>query len=333
MDIIIAPISGCYFVNQLGAYKNLLEYNFKPEIFLGASGGIIGIMLLACSGNNVNGLLSVSKKLNSKYLIKDWNSFLPAGFMSLLKGSFYQHSELHHNILEMIATPGLMKEKEIWLNCFNIGKGKTSLYCTCEKNTTILEANDCDIFLTEVYHANGNLKIISDAILASSAVPILIPSVNLNDEPHFDGGLSFATPFLLLRDSIISNYKKTKKAFHMILSNPFDLENIRNINLFDVIDKGKISVTLMIKSSIMIERHNAKQVLMEVKENKEILKMENVSLDYYFLNKKYWRASLLECYPTTEIQLNFHNFTGENLVDKINECSKIISYRLWFVEL
>ena len=199
LNIVIAPISGSFFVNQIGAYKNLLEYDFNPDIFLGASGGIIGIMLLACSGNNVNGLLSVSKNLNSSYLIKKWNSFLPAFFMSFFKGSFYQHSGVHHQIMKIIGTPGLMKEKEIWFHCFNIGKGRTSLYCTSNENNSFLRANDCEIFLTDVYYADGDLNIISDAILASAAVPPLMPSINLNEQPHYDGGLSFATPFLLLK--------------------------------------------------------------------------------------------------------------------------------------
>lgn len=331
MEVLIAPVSGSYFANQLGAYKNLLAYGYEPEIYLGASGGIIGIIILSCSGNTQNGLLTTAGTLDSCYLVKDWNSVIPGILMCVFKGSLYQHSGQHQCLLKNIATPGLMKEKEIWFHCFNLGKGRTSLYCTGEEGKTRLQPIDCDIFLTDVYHADGNLEVISDAILASVAIPTMMPCIELNGQPHFDGGLTFATPFLLLRDSILSYHRKTKKPFHMVMTNPFDLENLRNVDLFNIAEKAKVSISLLVKSSILIERQNARRLLFEIRGNKEVMEIKDVSLSHYFKNKKKWKASLLECYPSEEEKINFQSFTGEDLVNKINKCAKIIKHRVWYV--
>jgi len=165
---------------HLGVVKALGEHGILPSAIAGTSAGALAGVFLAdgYTPDEIKEMVSDRSKLD----LFSWNGFKP-GLMSMKNIREFLVKNLRHTEFENLALP-------FYVTATNFIDGSQRIF------------------------SKGN---IIDALIAASSIPVLFPSVLINDIPYVDGGLSNnlpVEPFWDKKEDVICVYVNPIKPFN-----------------------------------------------------------------------------------------------------------------------
>lgn len=345
MDILVAPVSGGYFINQLAAFCNLAFHEYKPDIIFGASGGGISSTLFASSHFSISELYEKAIFCDSGLFISNWTPFSFTAGLSLLigvvKGSLYDHSSSTNNIFCEITTPESLTETEIWILAFNNKCERATLFCNRYSNNSIIANYDLDLDMmncTPRMYVGGDVSLFADVLLASASIPTFVPARKILNSYYTDGGLIYASPLTPL-----STFVNSQDNFHIIYTCGYNLNSPKLIERGDdieiitdvseenqpksILQNTVDSTDYLVKGHLLSERI----LIINMLSARGKLNYLESELEYYFEHKSEFDSSLLEIYPKDNIQVDILNFNGKESIKLMEKSSRNMGYRLWYI--
>lgn len=326
MDIVIAPISGGFFCNQIAMGCVLAKHGYNPSILMGASGGAVAISILTAANFEYNKILYTASACTSEMFAKPWDPLIPSWLVGFFQGSIYNHSTKHNDILSQILVPDMLIDKEIWILTYNINHMKACTFCSTTKKKALLNVYaKHDSLINSVMdpvYLNGDLNSFGDAVLGSASIPTVVPAMHINGSYHIDGGIYFASGLIPLSESI-----KAMDSFHIVYLHGKNItttsicNDLSNSQAFDptyntIFESGGYAAASIIRSHI-ISDHRCLQDILTFKAAGTNIISKDISLEKYFATRDQWQCSVLELYTVTDAIVNVVSFTSEELIGKI----------------
>jgi hypothetical protein len=337
MNIIVLPASGQNFVCQLAILQHLCEIKYEPSLMLGSSGGNLAAYLVCAADWNSHHIERLAKELKSHYFAQPWNGIkLLSGAIGFFNGNAFQAGYGLHEFMKTYFTPQSITKYEIWTGTYNQDLQKFRLFCNCKKSSSIIQCDDIDYNLTQSlkpHFCDGDIDQITNAGLASAAVPGVIAPVLIDGYHYTDGAVCGASPLSVCQNTILKYIKTTKQPIHITYINSKDLSqaNIKpNYNLFDT---WIAAVNNLIKSQTLLDRLTAHELLFNSKDvNYTFFECNYENLIKNKLKREKTTFSLLEIYPTLESDINITEFTGEDVVRNLKIMYKSCQCHFWWVD-
>lgn len=205
--VVVLPVSGQAFTNQLGIMLNLVGAGYRPKLSLGASGGAM------VAANAISNDWVLQPWLNQLQAMRDV-SLLKKHFLgemqALCEPSVYKRGDGLEQYYTLLASAPakLYRDNELIVNAYNTSLGRTELFTTATRAASQLTGTQGPLQLLGVdreIHFLGDLpdcdyqKRIRELLVATSAVPIVFDRVGMgapgpNQQFYADGGVSFSSP-------------------------------------------------------------------------------------------------------------------------------------------
>lgn len=220
MNIWIIPISGGRFIIQCASIINLLENENKPDIIFSTSGGNLSAYVSMAGGWTSSGVMRLCERISSSLIFESWSSLDLLGFIKgFFSGNLYKNGPGVTKFIKKYFNNESIKDVEIWTGCFNKEENKTSFFCNLSKEESFLNFDNNDsIYRTlEPFYANGDIDLISDYIIASASVPVIVNEKKINGKNYVDGGLGGASPFSFFHKILSKKLKKEKNQCTLLM--------------------------------------------------------------------------------------------------------------------
>lgn len=358
MRIWVLPVSGGFFVNQLGIICELLSKNIlidnsvtyrscdknrnneksnKPDVILASSGGNVSAYITLAGNWEVQGIERCSRMLNSSLFISSWCpeglSFIPSWVIGYFRGSLYNSGKGVDELFNTMFTSSLITRTEIWTGTVNQFYNKASIFCNRSKENTLLKTelfNPKAVGSMPLSYLDGNIDDIAQVSVASASIPTLVKGQKIDGEIYVDGGVIFASPLTPMRDVISSS---SGSHLHIIYISSFDMENIKTDNkVGNLFQMGQNTLGEMVQSLCIQDRLTAIDIIK--RRSRGIVKFISsceINIDNIIDIEKNSENSLLELFPTGDgIEIDITSFTGEDVVKLIKEARKSYGARLWY---
>lgn len=333
-DILVAPVSGGSIKNQLIGMKTLVEkFEYEPDLSLGSSGGAISIYIFQATEWKYWKLNPILQSLGSDIFIQSWLSeyisFIPSTLVGFFLGSMGKISDKIHNFFDSFFTRRTIKKNEIWVAAINVETGSVGLFCNKRKEKSILKNIKSSFKLEEPVFMDGNIKDITDSVAASSCIPVVFEEIEINGNKYIDSGAKYGSPFTPLSDSI--KEISEGKSVHITYFNGYNLKsNPPTVEGTNMISNTVMAGNHVVRSFVCHDRQSAINFISsygKVNEREFIYS----DLDYFYPKIKNTVASLLEVYVDSEEVLDYTNFTGQDIINLMENAKELQRYKLWWV--
>ena len=329
MDIVVAPISGQNFVNQLAAYMNLLEFEYCPKITLSSSGGAVVSSLVLSAQYDLTQLARNVHEVNSSRFVSSWVpecvDFIPSWIVGLFQGSLYKHAP--DNFFKKFMVPKILKDHEVWVMAYSLEDKGPAMFCSTSHENSILQRckRECKVSRSKLfYYLDGDVQTFGDAVMASSSIPTVVPCKVIDGKEYADGGMIYASPFTPFREQI-----EQIESFHIVYLSCIDLDNAEeDPNPDNIVKLAKTTTTALVNSSLIQDRYACYTLI----KSKGRTRHETMTLEEYFKRRSEWHYSMLEVFPTRSESVDITSFTAEELCEKVATQRHHIGCRVWYVK-
>ena len=337
MYVMIIPVSGGGFVSQLGIIQHICEMGIKPDLIMASSGGNVAAYIAAAAKWKWPGIERIAEDINQNMFIKPWSNI---SSISLLFGYFkcdiYDHGDGVKDFFYRYFNSKNIGDYEIWTGTYNKTRQKSSLFCNRSRNESILDPVILDHELTQSLdpiYLDRNIDMIAKASIASASIPSIVPAEIINNEEYVDGGVSSASPFIIMQDAIRNHIIINNKKMHLIYINSIDLSQKQIKPCNNIIDNWRQSMHNIVRSQTVIDRLAAYQLLrfFPGEMNKEEFSCSYENLQRVKRIQKKYQYSLLEIYPLNYNEVNILNFTGNNVIEHIRNVYPNCACRFWWL--
>lgn len=330
MDILVGPISGCYIANQLAALDVLAGYGYKPDISMGASGGIVSILAFVSGNFTQIGLERVISDLSSKDFVETWVPLIPSYIIGFFQGSLYRHPSNDMEYIRNNISPGILMDNEIWIQTYDVENEKTNLYCTLREGESKLYIDPdryTEMGVNKPRFISGDMNMYCKAAKATASIPTVLPPVIIGTENHVDGGIAYSSPIIPLSKSI-----KELESVHIIYiigSNIYtDDDIVKKKQNPSIIDMGSVIVKYLLKSHITQDRITGYNIVSTTCDD---IEESDISIEDYFKRRSEWKSSFLEIYPSETAILPLFDFEGRDLVKMYKEQKNKLKFKVRYV--
>ena len=203
-EVLVLPVSGNGLVEQLGITLWLCQRGYTPKICFGASGGAIVAALGIVHDWNAENIFKWISKVPSFESFKHHS----LGFIEALgnKSSLYNIGPGLEYVFNFIVSPEhekKLKSNEILILARNKSKGRAEIFSTTVVENSILKSTkgplhifgtSCNVEFLGHLTGAAYLQRVKKVIMATSAVPIVFPPVNIDGDYYTDGGCCFSSP-------------------------------------------------------------------------------------------------------------------------------------------
>jgi hypothetical protein len=266
--------------------------------------------------------------LNSDVYVKSWwgetmSYYIPSGLIGFFKGSIYQHGYGTGDMLKQYLTKSSITETEIWVGTYNMTCCNAEMLCNKSYKTSFVRTNDnVSSIPFRIKYLDGDFDNIGKAIYASAAIPTIVPSLEINKENYYDGGLLFASPLIPLSDYL----PKCLKIMY-ISSYNMEEEKISPMDKSNIFQIGYGALTETATGRCMVDRLFAVRLVMRC-DKTNFNQYDNIhdALSVYNSAKR----AVIELYPKDNYCVDITDFDGELLKQSINRIKKKYGVRLWW---
>lgn len=334
MIVISSPVSGGSFPCQIAIVKRLIRSEIKPDLMLGSSGGNIASYVTIMGDWSEKGINRICKKISTDHFIKKWSNYPIIHFiLGFINGSFYDFSDGIQKLLEDNTSIMQIKRYEIWTGTYNRDLQKPQLMCNLSKEESIINKYRIDngpCGMLDPIYMDSDLDLIAKSIKASACLPAVVPPQKIGKHNYIDGGTFSASPFTLLKRNIM---KASKKKLHIIYINSCNIDDCYDYTSYsNIFHMSKTAVKELIRSQIISDRLSAYDCLIgDVHKVEFKCTDENLTMYKNLINDGRMKSSLLEIYPTIYYEMNITNFTGEEIIQMMDDADKCLQCRLWWV--
>lgn len=337
MYLLVLPVSGGGFVSQLAIVQHLCESQFVPDVTLASSGGNVSAYIGAAANWKWAGIQRIAGEMNKEMFAQSWNPFAFISYIiGFFEGDVFSKGKGVDTFLGRYFTAQTIKEHEIWTGTYNRARQKACIFCNRSKDESILDVDCIDHDLTQSMHpvfANGDIKRIARAGLASASIPALVPAEIIDGEPHIDGGIAGASPLIIMQEPILKYVDDHQSPLHIIYVNSVDLSSPNIPPCHNVIDTGKQAAKNMVRSQTVIDRQAAYHLLrcQPGKLHKEEFICNYANLQRVKNIQHHVKYSLLEIFPLEHCEVDLVSFTGADIITLMKKTYDHCSCRLWWL--
>lgn len=337
LNVLVAPVSGSGFVNQLAIFQHLATCDYVPDIAITASGGAVATYLALAAKWRWNTIQRISRTLTSDLFVKPWSNLSITSFiLGYYNGNMFNSGNGSKHCFETWFTKESVQTSEIWTSVYNTSQSKAQLFCNLSNEKSIIDTSYIDKELTNsmnCVYCSGNLPLLAKVTSASAAIPTVVPPVKINGEDYVDGGVAAASGLSILTEPILQYAKIHKKALHITYVNSVDLNCPTNCSSRNLLDNYKSAANNLIKSNLVLDRLSAYLMLRGQGEiNKDEFYASYENLKRVTQLRKLVKCSLLEIYPIKSKEINLTNFNGEQISDAITFAYENCKCRFWWVD-
>jgi hypothetical protein len=328
IEIYVCPVSGGSFVNQIGIFTLLTDNGLKPKLCLSSSGGAVSTYVALCGHWTTNGIYRVCEDLSSGLYARSWwgdrmGKYFKSGVIGIFKDAIYNSGSGGDEMLKKYLTRDSLDSCEIWLGTYNKNCGSAEMMCNRAYNNAYVKSEDnIPSVPTRIRYLNGNMDNIAKSISASSCIPTVVPSVELQGEYFYDGGLLYASPLIPLCDYL-------PKCLKIIYINSFDMEKDKSelVDCSNIIKLGVGTVRETVTGLLIADKTFAIQMvtkcaIMHYMHFTDIKK----ALEVY----READQAVLEIYPTAEQKVDMVSFTPKDVLTAIEKVRGNYACRLWW---
>lgn len=335
MQILVLPVSGGAFTNQLAIIKHLCELNYEPTITLASSGGNVAAYVACAAEWKWPAIERIAKQLNSSHFIKPHSSVgILAIIIGYFRGEVYDHG---------IGIEGFLKQKfkhipitnyEIWTGTYNKERQKPRLFCN--KGSSILDINSMDLDLLQTmppYFCDGDIEKIAHACIASASIPGLVSPQIIEGEKYTDGGVAGASPLNLMQEPILKYVNHHKTDMHITYLNSINLSETVIGNSHNFFDTIKQAVSDVVRDKLVADRYCCYELLRYISDDitKEEFPCNYDNLKYVNEIRSKHKYSFLEIYATGTEGVNMLDFNHHTITVEMNKAYKSSYCRFWYI--
>lgn len=327
MKIVVLPVSGGAFPNQLAILSQLCDANYRPDIVLGSSGGNICSYIALAADWKSKGIERIAHSMSSSFFIDPWipDTFLPSWFLGFFKGSIYKSSDVTIDYFSELFCPGNIIRNEIWTGTANWQTGQPQLFCNVSEDQAKIKFKR-GIFesLPHIY-LDGEVEKICKASIASAAIPSIVPLCDIDSTYHCDGGVFFSSPLPCLSGAI----QDMGDEYHLTYISPRNLGSPIRGKSDDTLS-GRLHElsNLMVRGSALYDRSLAVSMIKGLSEYEEgeanVQKIRELEEQ-----RNHYKQSLIEYYPMHDDSLLIHSFEGEDILGLMEKTKSQYRYRMW----
>lgn len=327
VELVVLPVSGGHFINQVALITLLCDNGFKPEIVLGSSGGVVSAYVGLCGDWKTNGIMRVMDDMCSNIFVSSWwgknMSFMPSGVIGIFKGAIYNHGKGSYELISSYLNSDSITRCEIWAGSYNKDSDIATMFCNKSKETSYIKYNrEIQSMPVKIEYLNGDVKKITTSIYASSSIPALLPPIEIDGCNYYDGGLLNASPLMPLSDYLPNCLK-------IIYISSFDMEKGKAdlVDCSNIIKIGIGSVDKTVTGLCIADRIFALRLVMKCSEMKyRYLSDIKEALRIYKKSEK----AVLELFPTEDLEVNITDFDCKNSIPIIQKIRHNYGIRLWW---
>lgn len=339
MKLLILPISGPKFVNQIAAILHLSEINFVPDVTFSSSGGNVTAYLCSAANWQRHKILKLCYTLNSGLFVKKWcYSDGIAFIIGFFRGTVYNKGEGAKKWLEEMFDQETIQKDEIWTGTYNKKLQKPCLFTNKNKSNFI----EGECFYTGINqcmplcYTSGDIDLLSKSIMASACIPGVVPEQYIDGEPYSDGGVYSASPIVLLSEPFLKYFHKKEKEgekLNLIYISPSSSYDSNCNEYINMLDNMKQASDNFVKSNAILDKVMAYNMI--TKKNRIIMESEFLcTLGNMQRVNKLWEIvdrSMLEIYPTEVISVSLSNFSGEDVYETVNYSYNCLKCKFWWL--
>lgn len=223
--VFVLPVSGGYMPAQLQALTTVLQAGARPVATLAASGGNCAAYAALIAGWEPTGIVPVMENICNSIQVKPRARFTPLnlalGFFSPSVGMYEEHGL--DAFYDKNVTESMLRESEIWTATFNNQSNSTALFCSTSREKAILTPpSPAKLQFFHCEEPVYGLTVHESCMVgrASASVPLLMTDVFIRGAPHSDGGIHYASPFLVLASQIPAPHR------HIVHIYGYNVDNV-----------------------------------------------------------------------------------------------------------
>lgn len=335
MDILVLPVSGGGFVNQLAIMEHLCESGYKPGLIMASSGGNLAAYIALASEWKWQNIRKISTDLNKELFSTQWNSIgMLSTFIGYFKGELYNSGKGVKEFFRKYFNDLDIGSIEIWTGAYNTKRKKFRIFCNKSGENSFLSLIDSKESITQImepFYGNCDIDIISSYSTASASIPSIVPPVIIEKETYADGGIAGASPLTPMYIPLINSLPNNN--LHIIYVNSFDMLSPNSAIIRNVVDNLKQTTGDLLRSQAIIDRSLAINLISNgtnlIGPVEFVCNSDNLKS---FFNIKYrMNSSMLEIYPIVREEVDVTNFTGDQISLCIANIYTMCKCRLWYV--
>tara|TARA_R100000750_G_scaffold62420_1_gene56126 strand:+ start:672 stop:1706 length:1035 start_codon:yes stop_codon:yes gene_type:complete len=330
IELTILPVSGGHFVNQIALISLLCDKGYRPKLILGSSGGAISAYIGLCADWKYNGILRVLEDISSELFVKSWwgnklGPYIPSGIIGIFKGALFKHGSGAEHLFDKYLTTDSVTRCEIWCGTYNKDTGTAGMFCNRSYEKSYVKSGDSNPPMpTTINYLDGDLEKISKSVYASSCIPTLLPSIEIDGEKYYDGGLVSASPLFPLSDCLPDCLK-------IIYISSFDMEKEKAdlVDCSNIIQIGIGSIAETVTGLCMADRIFAVRLAMKCTKVHYVY-LEDI--DEACMIYRNAEKAVMELFPLVDQQVNITKFDHIEAIKSINIIRQNYGIRLWWSE-
>ena len=341
MRLIVLPISGGRFPVQIAVVEKLTELDYVPDLTFASSGGTVASYVASAAKWQKAKIRPVIKELDHTLFLRSWFSpgldFIHSIMAGFFYGAVYKNSQKSIDFFKKYFTALTITEYEIWVGAVNYRTGAFCLFCNRSKFESVLKSDNFNIKLCKAEpprYLSGDVRKITNSVMASSSVPIMVEPRIIDGQPYIDSGAKFASPLTPLQEEISERCRDIP--LHIIYVNGYNLEAdtvpgeiVDEFNIFN----GSTSVTEHIIRGFMLhDRITAFNII----KNRSTKPINYFETDIHHLQDVITRLesstkeSIVEIYPKDCFSIDLVTFTGETILNSLAYAQKYLGLRIWW---
>lgn len=339
--IVVAPISGGFFPDQLAMYRVLCKEGFKPRLIAGSSGGNISSYLCMAANWEVQRIEELVSELDQSYFVSPWyTGYIPGvstitGYMS---GSLYKSSIKSIDLFKKYFLHKSVKDTEIWVAAVNEMTSSCSLFCNMSHEEALIKGENINhtLYKCEVpKYLDGDIHRICKASIASSSVPLMVEAQEIDGQKYVDSGTKFASPLTPLQDEIRSIAIKDG-SLHIFYLCGYNLNSdLEFCTLQNMKEHGFRTTEHAVRGLTIHDRANSLSLVQSLSPNKlhfGDVTRDNIPIVYNRLKQSSDKCkySLFELYPLNKQMLDCTKFNGTDVLKMMEKTDIEMKAHLWW---
>lgn len=340
MRIFVLPVSGGAFPVQLGFLTQINSLGVKPDIALGSSGGNVTAYIGMGAGWDPKRYEEIVRPIHAGMFLSSWwpyyLSFLPSYIPGYFKGSIYASGTGADAYFKKMFDRESVVGTEVWSGTLNRNTGSGQLFCNRSPQASILQISPDDKINSfwirdcmEPTYLDGDLDTIVKVVMASAAIPVIVPEQEIGGQRYVDGGTLFSSPLTPLVDYILA---MKQNQYHIDYFSSFDIQSTEPAKMIgNLYQNGTLTIGELVKSICIQDRIVAVEFLRTDEPINFVAMPGSIEvLQQVEAVRASSSRSLLEFYPLRNNTIDLTSFTGKHIVELMNLSSTSYGLRFWW---
>lgn len=333
MELLVLPVSGGGYVNQLSAILDLCGIGYKPDVILASSGGNVCAYIASAADWNPHNIVRISQDMSKSMFSKPWSNIpIVSYIVAFFRGNAYDEGAGVKEFFYNRFNRETINKYEVWTGAYNKDLQKATVFCNRDKENSIFKSSFCQNSICkncECIYLGKDIDMVVDASISSAAIPAVIPPKKIREYNYVDGGVSGSSPLLMMKESVINYIKNNRGYLHLVYLVPLNFDKPRFFEGENIMTNWRQTFSNMVTAQILIDCQIAYHLLLVFNKDMNKIEFEASLENLKQLEKIKDTHYLLEIYPKVPQDVDLSNFDGKEVGKILSENKGKNICRLW----